>query len=238
MQTFLAPARDGMANQSCNTCCCERASIKPGEIAAFAINYAHWVAPIGGYGLTANTWFHLERIGPDLPPGVNAPPINSDKFVRMSVNTVAAGTVATGAIDPEAAVMQFAHVPQWGPRNGTLAMLTDGSYTYTPRLGYVGYDDFTFSTSDGINAPVLNRVRIVIDPVLPTPELPAPIVHPVLRVVQGSASIRGTVLRFAMQAAQELRVGDVYRLTVHQDASDCDQVYRQTMCVDVTAVKC
>jgi hypothetical protein len=52
------------------------------------------------------------------------------------------GNVSTN--DPPYPGATFSVVPGSGPSHGTLSMLPDGSYTYTPTAGYKGTDSFTY----------------------------------------------------------------------------------------------
>ena len=36
-----------------------------------------------------------------------------------------------------------------GPTNGTVALNTNGRFTYTPNPNYIGFDSFTYEANDG-----------------------------------------------------------------------------------------
>jgi hypothetical protein len=48
------------------------------------------------------------------------------------------------------------------PLNGTLALNLDGSFTYTPALGYVGVDAFTYHATDTISDSNLATVTLTV----------------------------------------------------------------------------
>src|SRR3546814_7656846 len=60
-----------------------------------------------------------------------------------------------------------------GPINGTLTPPADpdGSWVYTPAPDFFGTDSFTYSVTDGVNAPSTATVSITVNPVNDTPVL-------------------------------------------------------------------
>jgi len=66
------------------------------------------------------------------------------------------------------------------PRNGTVAVNADGTVAYTPNIGYVGDDSFTYTVTDGNGATGTATVTITVTPVgappaesEPAPSVPA-----------------------------------------------------------------
>jgi len=57
------------------------------------------------------------------------------------------------------------------PKNGTLVLNDDGTFTYTPNKGFLGEDSFTYSATDGFNTSSEVEVKIT---VAEAPENPAP----------------------------------------------------------------
>jgi VCBS repeat-containing protein len=49
-----------------------------------------------------------------------------------------------------------------GPSHGALALNANGSFTYTPNLGYVGADSFTYTANDGVrnSAPATGSLSV------------------------------------------------------------------------------
>jgi len=66
------------------------------------------------------------------------------------------------------------------PKNGTLVLNVDGTFTYTPNHGFFGDDSFTYSVTDGINTSSEVEVRIKVTEVPPIPlsTLVIPYIHP------------------------------------------------------------
>jgi TolB protein len=66
-----------------------------------------------------------------------------------------------------------------GPAHGTLALNTDGSFTYTPGGGYSGADSFAYRASDGAADSNPGTVAITVNAQPPPPPPPAPPAPPV-----------------------------------------------------------
>ena len=58
------------------------------------------------------------------------------------------------------AVRHLQAVADVWPTNGTLALNSDGSFTYTPTTGYLGPDSFTYHGYDGLNAGNMATVTL------------------------------------------------------------------------------
>jgi VCBS repeat-containing protein len=69
------------------------------------------------------------------------------------------------------------------PKNGTLVLNEDGTFTYTPDEGFLGDDSFTYSVTDGYNTSSAVEVKITVSEEPPAPperpSIPAlPYIHP------------------------------------------------------------
>ncbi|NQT15334.1 MAG: cadherin-like domain-containing protein, partial [Planctomycetes bacterium] len=49
-----------------------------------------------------------------------------------------------------------------GPSHGDLTLLPDGSFTYTPEVGFLGLDRFTYKASDGLSESNLATVTVLV----------------------------------------------------------------------------
>jgi large repetitive protein len=79
--------------------------------------------------------------------GVNdAPTTANSAATGMSEQPIIGQLVAT---DIDGDVPSFAIAANGGPAHGTLALQPNGSYVYTPALGFDGADSFTYTVSDG-----------------------------------------------------------------------------------------
>jgi len=50
------------------------------------------------------------------------------------------------------------------PTHGDAVAATDGSFTYTPEPGWSGTDTFTYTADDGVSAPLVRTVTVVVTP--------------------------------------------------------------------------
>lgn len=235
MLVYTADNRDGSGADGCTTCCCTPMSVKPGETNKIVGQYAGWVAPIGGRGLIAGTQFSIVRTAL-VPAGLS--PVNTDYNFATVINTLVGGNVAINAVDPGGLAMTYSVVPLYAPVNGVLVMAGDGVFSYAPNLGFIGYDSFVYQTTDGINPPTLNTVRIAVSAALPSPALPPMLPPAWLAIPPASVRIQGTALVFALTADPELPVGSIWRLTIRQPAFDCSTVFTNISCLDITAGGC
>jgi VCBS repeat-containing protein len=81
---------------------------------------------------------------------VNDPVVTGATTVRTEMNTVASGPL--NAIDPDGDGLTFSILT--GPTHGQLSIGTNGTFVYTPALGYFGGDSFTYhvQSADGSSA--------------------------------------------------------------------------------------
>ncbi len=86
--------------------------------------------------------------------GVNDAPVAADDVAAAAANTGLAGQASTVTInvlgndkDPDGDALAAALKTQAG--NGTVTANADGTFTYTPNVGFTGTDSFTYSVSDG-----------------------------------------------------------------------------------------
>ena len=234
---WFAVDPDG-SGSSCNACCCQEASIAPGVTDKWRIDWSRW-AHVFGQGLVQGPSFDLELLTPGPLGAGNQSPTNTNYQFTLAYNGTLTNTVAVNADDPEGQPLTFSLLPLYGPRNGVLALNPNGSFTYTPRADFVGYDNFYFRTSDGVSRPVVHQVQITVNPPSPTPALPAPPQLPLLHFPQDRIVVRDPWTDLTVQASPALTVGDVYRLNIRQAALDCDgSVFYKPMCIDIRIASC
>lgn len=238
MLSYFVDARDAFpaSANSCSSCCCQSATARPGETNKMGIIYTPWVAPLGGRGLVNKTQFEVEQV--TKLPDPNAP-INTNYYFPVEFNTPLVSSVATGATDPAGGTLTYGLVQLYGPDYGSVVVNTDGTFTYTPTLGYAGYDEFYVETSNGLKS-IVTQVIVGVKAQGATADLPPfPFDKPLAVVMQSVKIDRMDHLSFAIKASPTLRVGEIYRLTVKQPAIDCDCTeYVHVSCYDFIAVKC
>lgn len=103
----------------------------------------------------AKTVARIEAGGPSpSTPPVNLAPIVTADSLILSENGFGKGNVLANDRDPEGAKLTAGL--KTGPMNGSVSLLADGNYTYTPKAGFIGKDQFTYVASDGANATSAN----------------------------------------------------------------------------------
>lgn len=238
MLTFDVNPRDGMGASGCNTCCCQDATARPGETNKWRINYANWSVPLGGKGLNCQTTVSVEKIKSCPAPAGSTDPANTDYVATTTVNNAASGDLSVNATGTS---LTYEVLPLYAPANGTLNIQADGTFTYTPNTGFIGYDFIYFTTSDGVNEPVINRLAIVVSPSLPNVALPVPADDVMVSFPHDRRSIDAGyhTLDMAMTVSPAAKAGDLYRVEIRQPALDCDgNCFWHVSCYDVVIGKC
>jgi hypothetical protein len=93
----------------------------------------------------------------------NHPPVAHDDSYVLSLNSaliVAAAGVLANDTDPDADPLTAVLVT--GPLHGTLNLLANGGFTYTPASNYFGVDTFTYHASDGLTNSGPATVSLVV----------------------------------------------------------------------------
>lgn len=79
---------------------------------------------------------------------VNDPPIAKDDINITLVNSPVSGFVLTNDRDPEKDNLILTTTPILNPETGTVVLNSDGSYTYTPAVDFIGEDTFSYIVCD------------------------------------------------------------------------------------------
>jgi hypothetical protein len=226
---------DAAVKDGCVVCCCETVSLKPGETQPLRLNYAPWALPIAGKGLHCEPTIEIEEKD-TCPPamGGNLPPASAED-IRFDVppGVPFSGDLATQVIDPEDDTMAFKTLALSGPKHGKLVLNTDGSFVYTPVVGYVGPDNFFFTVNDGVNSVTLEALLGV--------GIPGDDVSGTWNLTVGKPTVdqRYYVVTVPITASPAAKTCQIFRLTIRQGALSCDcECYYHVDCVDVRIVKC
>ena len=78
--------------------------------------------------------------------------------------------------------------PASTPNNGTVVINTDGSYTYTPDMGYVGPDEFTYVVCDDGTPSLCDTAVVYIDII----DITIGGNHPPVAINDGNVTLEGT----------------------------------------------
>lgn len=86
---------------------------------------------------------------PDNNGPANDPPFAQDDAYKTFINTNVNGNVLNNDSDPNGDALTVTQVSN--TVNGMLLLNADGTFTYTPNLGFLGTDQFTYQACDGSN---------------------------------------------------------------------------------------
>ncbi|MCF8459258.1 MAG: tandem-95 repeat protein [Flavobacteriales bacterium] len=78
----------------------------------------------------------------------NEPPVAQDDAAQTQVDVPVTGNVLVNDDDPDGDNIILNLTPLTGPNNGTVTLLGNGTFTYTPNPGFEGTDVFTYSICD------------------------------------------------------------------------------------------
>ncbi len=126
-----------------------------------AANPALWEAAWNASALTGDHTIEVQAVGTstvsdvitvnvEAGPGNRAPVAANDTYAAFSGQTlnVAAPGVLANDSDPDGDTLSAERVS--GPYHGSITLISDGSFTYTPAAGYAGADSFIYNVSDGL----------------------------------------------------------------------------------------
>jgi VCBS repeat-containing protein len=237
MLTFDIDSRDSVGNGvGCETCCCAVATMMPGETNKFVLNYAYWSLPIGGRGITDNHTFSVEQ-KKSISPSQGGLPVIAIANPTTTLNTALVGDLTDYVTDPDANTLTFTPMPLFGPGFGTLALASNGAFTYTPNNGFTGYDRFFFSVSDGVNKSIVGEVVVGVAVSAAVASQFTPKVR--VRTDRTNVDVHMQTLGFPVEVSPAALVGEAFRITVRQETNDCDfQSYWNMSCYDVLISKC
>jgi len=123
----------------------------------------------------------------------NNPPVVVNDFNNTLVDMPVSGTVVTNDSDPDGDNLTVNPVPIGGPVNGTLSLLPNGNYTYTPNPGFNGEDIFIYSVCDNGIPQMCGtaEVRITVIPI--TNNNDSPVANPDNYVTYEGVPVLGNI---------------------------------------------
>jgi hypothetical protein len=237
MLIYDADPRDSIAAIGCQTCCCKSASMRPGETNMVAINYCYWTIPMGGKGISYNQEFSIDKVA-SVDPSIGSYPVIGLINPSTAINTTLNYNLTSGVTDVDGDTLTFSKVPMFDVNHGVLTLNANGTTVYVPETGYVGYDSYYFSVSDGHNKPIVGQAIIAVGGVSAASAsmYDAPVAIGRSRV---TIDQRLQQIRFPLQVSPIAMQGEIYRLQIRQEALDCDcnKLYHMS-CVDIAIGKC
>lgn len=241
MLNFTLDARDGAQKGSaCGVCCCENAKASPGEVNKWSLDYANWSIPIGGRGLTAQTQVRVEKTNSDS---------GALQFPNASIllgNTLSSDTLtmqlSDGINNPDNVALTYSVMDFYPPKHGKVEIDASGTATYTPYTHAPAYDRFFYEakTADGITV-VVEAIISISTASQTNPPASANMATPIVMINRGSIRVSTSLqtVEFPVQVSPQATLGDVYRITVRQQAIDCDkECFWHESCYDLMIERC
>ncbi|HZL00660.1 MAG TPA: Ig-like domain-containing protein, partial [Caulobacteraceae bacterium] len=106
-----------------------------------------------------------------LTIGAGAPVSSPDAYAAAAghaLTTTAANGVLANDTDPNGLTLTAAGDQGGGPAHGTLTLNANGSFVYTPTLGFAGADHFSYIASDGLASGPATMATITVTASPPT----------------------------------------------------------------------
>ena len=122
---------------------------------------------------------------PVTPPANNPPVAVNDTATTLS-NTAVTTNVTSNDTDANGNTLSVTSVTQ--PTNGTAAVASASSTTYTPNSGFVGNDSYTYTISDGNGGTATATVAVTVNAPTP-PSIPVPVARLSLSPSSGAAPL-------------------------------------------------
>ena len=245
MLYFSADPRDGgPAGASCQACCCQTFSLRPGERNLVVINYAPWSMAIQPPGIVAamdytvdvnNTaCFDSEVDGFAFPSNTQytlTTPVSTNLAIDLSVNEGPVGNTFVYQI-----------VPMAGPKNGVIVQTGtpgDPTFLYMPNGGFTGYDYFAYKMIDGQGRHIIRMVQVSIGVHNNLPDLSLMATKPFIDRSRVTTNCKTQEVRFPIYMPLSVRDCSRFRLTIQQPAMDCDRsLYHHISCFDIIPKDC
>lgn len=241
MLDFQLDARDGIpARGACDVCCCKNAKAAPGEVNKWRLDYANWSLPIGGRGLTAKTQISIEKMDS------NSGAVDFPNASILLAETIAPATVilqlSDGVNNPDSVALTFSELSFYPPKYGKVVFNGDGTATYTPFTHAPLYDRFFYQakTVDG-KIIVIEAIVAVSTSTQTIPDATAGMATPPVMIDRGNVRVNTALqtVEFPVEVSPQAQYGDVYRITVRQQAMDCDRAcFWHESCFDLTIERC
>lgn len=225
---------DDAMRDSCQVCCCEQLTLKPGTTSKLTIGYVSWAVPIGR--LHCEPEFVTEQMAAcGLSPGAPVKIGGENVAFNVLLNTPLTEDLKTKIEDPDLGAMTFKATPFHGPRHGVVDIQTDGTFEYTPQGGYQGEDRFYVTVTDDTQKVSIFEVLLGIG----TTDSGDMVETPHVVVEGANVNYQHYYVTVAVRVAPNADICEVWRLTARMTAIDCNCVcYDRTDCFDIRMSKC
>lgn len=242
MLYFDVDARDGGPAGTCNTCCCQSMTLRPGETNRMMLNYAPWALPLGWVVPTPQ--FTIETDNSSCPTG------EQDGFVDPT-NTNYSLTTPAGAplnidlsdnVAPPNNEFTYRLLGLAGVEHGSLVQVgTSGGplFMYTPAPGFQGYDYFDFQTEDAQGRTITNTVTINVGQHSQRRDNSRTATVPYIDRNAIVVDRQMQTVSFPIHMPVSVDNCQSFRLTIRQPAKDCDgNLYQHLACFDISPKTC
>lgn len=245
MLYFMADARDGghdSLRAACNTCCCQKMSLHPGETNRMTIDYSAWALPIGW--VVPTTQFSIETDNSSCDTSVVdgfGPPGNTNYTPSTAINTAVDIDLGANA-SPPGNTFTYRLVGLSGPLYGSVEQTGASggpTFRYTPNSQFQGYDYFDYEMEDAQGRKTMQTVRIAVGN--PATRADPARLAAVPYVDRGAVKVDDRMQTVSFPISMPTAVEDCqsFRLTVRQPAKDCDgNLYYHLSCFDITTKSC
>jgi len=85
-----------------------------------------------------------------------------DDIYYTNINTPVVENMGDNDFDETGANIYYNPTPVYAPQNGTVEILPDGSFTYTPNNDFVGVDHFVYEAFNDHDRPMYSNARVTI----------------------------------------------------------------------------
>ncbi|HEY5106982.1 MAG TPA: Ig-like domain-containing protein [Caulobacteraceae bacterium] len=235
-QALVVLANKGvLANDTDTNHLALRAALAPGggpthgTVTLNAVGAFRYVPTAGFVGADTFTYIASDKNGPGAPTLVTitvsagAPHSNPDSYADgagHTLTTTAANGVLANDTDPNGLTLTASEAT--GPAHGALTLNKDGSFSYTPALGFAGQDSFTYVASDGAASAPPTTVTLTVNATAPTsnPDSYSDGVGHTLTVPAGSGLLANDVDNNGLALTAAVATGPAHgSVTVNPDGS-------------------
>ncbi|MEM7103489.1 MAG: Ig-like domain-containing protein [Bacteroidota bacterium] len=91
------------------------------------------------------------------------PPMAEDDSFVTNQDTPLNGDMSLNDVEPDGDMLHYTTNPVVPPLNGNVIISADGTFTYTPNLGFIGLDSFMYEVCDPDMPPQCDTATVVID---------------------------------------------------------------------------
>lgn len=224
---------------ACGSCCCENVSGIPGTTDLWRLNYAPWVIPMGGKGLSTHFSSTVKQIHK-----------SADFEGVLTVENIAVKSMASNDIvidlstfvDADGQPVTYELVPGYEVKNGS-AELNGSILTIKSAINVVGFDAMMFRVTLPNNKSKVGEVFItwVRQASEEVPAANTTMTTPVVRIPRSRTTVHAAqaYIDVAVEILPTAQIGDIYRITFRANALDCDaNCFPKETCYDLTIGKC